>query len=100
MTKDQADGLRNVKSGVHIDKLNQRDRAVLLYLVDQKLAESRCDIGGDVFFLITEAGKQALSDWNKNVVHQIAAALAAVSTLLISLSGLLNQLGLLPVQAA
>lgn len=74
-------------------------RDVLLHLVGQDLVESRCDIGGDGFFLITETGKQMLSDRWKKAVRQIAAALAAIATLAIGLIGLLNQLGLLSVQA-
>ena len=79
--------------------MNQQDRDVLLHLVGQDLVESRCDIGGDGFFLITETGKQMLSDRWKKAVRQIAAALAAIATLAIGLIGLLNQLGLLSVQA-
>ena len=81
MTASQRKLLRRSKSGIHYDAMAQAERDTLRYLTEQDFVKSRCDVGGDGFFLITEDGKRELSDMRKKLIRQVATAVAGAVTL-------------------
>lgn len=46
-----------LRRGLYYDKQRERGKAIILHLTKEGLCESRCDVGGDGFYLATEQGR-------------------------------------------
>ena len=84
MTKKQCKLMKRWKNGVSINSLNTEEREILLLLVSLKCCESRCDIGGDGFYMTSQLGQSAVSDrradsaryWITTVIAAVALVIA------------------------
>ena len=83
--------LKKARKGIYRNRISQRERDVLDYLVAQELIRSRCDVAPD-FYLISEAGQAYLSAVFKDNVRynittgiSVAALIVAIISLAVSL---------------
>lgn len=100
LTSKQRAMLRRTKKGVSIASLNSEERETLFYLVNNRLCESRCDLGGDGFYKITNAGHSALSYYRRDRLRYNITTAIAVAALVLAAISLAAQLGLISLQGS
>lgn len=100
LTSKQKKLLKQARKGVYITSLDNEGRATLLYLADKRLCESRCDLGGDGFYKITNAGHSALSYYRQDRLRYNITTAIAVAALALAAISLAAQLGLISLQGA
>lgn len=79
LTSKQRAMLRRTKKGVSIASLNNEEQEMLFYLVNSRLCESRCDLGGDGFYKITNAGHSAISYYRQDRLRYAITTAIAVA---------------------
>ncbi len=67
-----------LRRGLHYDKQSERGKAIILHLTKEGLCESRCDVGGDGFYLATEQGRAKPQMLVWGVIIGIATIVGAV----------------------
>lgn len=80
MTQKQRRLMKKWRRGVTICSLNREEQEVLLLLVDLGYCESRCDLGGDGYYVTSQFGLAEIADKRIEAVRYwitTAIALAA-----------------------
>ena len=78
-----------LRHGLHYDKQSERGKAIILHLTKEGLCESRCDVGGDGFYVATEKGRgraNAIVISALKYVVGLLASIAAIATFIIQKS--------------
>lgn len=64
-----------LRRGLYYDKQIERGKAIILHLTKEGLCESRCDVGGDGFYVATEKGRGVSSKaFRKFLFNALTAA--------------------------